>query len=344
MEMLGTPLMFQSQANMCGVAKVSAVGASVNGVSAGDVVISKGSLGKYRAVAKAQEGDVVKVNLTSENAVDFGAVLSHAVTASVLLSEVPVNGCVVQSGADTLLGQSLVQIARQKGITTVNVVQSAPGQDTMISTLKNVGGDLVVPAQYALTHRFHEVLKEMPTPDLAVHCFDTVENAESLRLVPKDGSPLSKWRAFVEDASPNDVDNVNVALTLSKLAAKNVSHGPYAAHLPGDSVGVDFLKSVPKDKLDAAVAEVCDLVNNGSLIMWLESFPVEDFAYALDKVRVWHWDGGVRCASRHAGSDRCVCVCDALFAQIAYATGTVAFPRLQEVCHEVLRSYVARTA
>ena len=44
--------------------------------------------------------------------------------------------CGAQSGADTLVGQSVVQMAKAAGITTVSIVPSCPDQETMISLLQ----------------------------------------------------------------------------------------------------------------------------------------------------------------------------------------------------------------
>ena len=50
----------------------------------------------------------------------------------------------VQSGACSLVGQAVVQLARAKGATTVSVVAPSPDEEDMVALLKSLGGDVVV--------------------------------------------------------------------------------------------------------------------------------------------------------------------------------------------------------
>ena len=59
----------------------------------------------------------------------YAGVLAAPVTAARLLAGVSAGEVVVQSGACSLVGQAVVQLAKAKGIVTVNVVQGGTDEE-----------------------------------------------------------------------------------------------------------------------------------------------------------------------------------------------------------------------
>jgi trans-2-enoyl-CoA reductase len=123
------------------IGTVEAVGADVSGISVGDRVIvlpvdvwSEQILLKQHQVARvSNDGDIFQ---------QF-TLKSNGATASLLLSsivELHADDWVVQNAANSTVGQYIVQIARARGIRTVNIVRN----EVAAEQLRKLGGDVVV--------------------------------------------------------------------------------------------------------------------------------------------------------------------------------------------------------
>ena len=77
-------------------------------------------------MAKAKESALAKV--PAGIPVEYAGLSGAPCKAAGLLTGLKAGDVVVQSGADTLVGQSVVQMAKAKGITSVSIVPSCPDQ------------------------------------------------------------------------------------------------------------------------------------------------------------------------------------------------------------------------
>jgi hypothetical protein len=195
---------------MSGMGVVAAVGSGVKGLSVNDMVVSKGSLGGFRAMAKAPAASFVKVpaNVPAE----YAGVLSSAATASLLLKGVAAGDVVVQSGASSLVGQAVVQLARAKGIVTVSVVAPSTDEEDMVGLLKSLGGDVVVPSAYphCSSWRFKALLADLPAPALAITFEDAMDDQGLAAKAKAAAGSVSKLRAALDGASKADVNKLKV--------------------------------------------------------------------------------------------------------------------------------------
>ena len=66
--------------------------------------------------------------------------------------------------------------------------------------LKNLGGDVVVPAEYAVTWRFPKLVSDLPAPSLAITYVQ-----EGAPQAPAPSSPASKYRDLLETIMPEDL-------------------------------------------------------------------------------------------------------------------------------------------
>jgi len=253
---------------MSGVGVVTAVGAKVNGLSVDDMVISKAGLGAFREVVKTPSSSVLKV--PSGVPPEYASLLAAPCTAAQLLARVQPGQVVVQSGACSAVGQALVQIAKAKGIVTVSVVDVSSDESTMVDLLKSLGGDVVVPPRYAAGPLFKQLIADLPPPSLAIHFASGLENPA---LLPFPSGGMSKLRGLVESASPNDLFKLKIANVLNSIAKISVSHGPLAS-AAGNGVSDDWHAD------EGIVIEVCDMLANKQLDLWVENFPVEDLGFA----------------------------------------------------------------
>ncbi len=57
----------------------------------------------------------------------------------------------VQNEADSDLGRAVIRTAKERGITTINILANKPGGVEQIEILKRMGGDIVVTESYTNT-------------------------------------------------------------------------------------------------------------------------------------------------------------------------------------------------
>jgi NADPH:quinone reductase-like Zn-dependent oxidoreductase len=254
--------------NMNGAGVVTSVGSGVKNLSVNDVVFSKNSLGKFREVVKVSSKKLLKV--TSDIPAEYAGIIDAPCAAEQLLKGVNAGDVVVQSGADSLVGQSLIQLARSRGITTINIVKSSTDETEMVDLLTNLGGDIVCQPHYAVSHRFKTLISDMKAPVLAIHYADNLDDPAVVSSLGKDAK-ISDLRNVAESASSGDLLKIKVSSVLNRLAPKSVSYGPSS-------------KDKNSFQLDqATVDSICDKIKNEELYLWVENFPVEDLAYASEK-------------------------------------------------------------
>ncbi|KAJ3216785.1 hypothetical protein HDU67_008962 [Dinochytrium kinnereticum] len=134
-----------------GIAKVVEVGSDVKGFSRGDFVVPKGSaFGTWRDVANVEEHEILKVNAEGVSTVTAGTVTVNPCTAFRMLKDFQTlkpGDVVLQNGANSAVGQAVIQIARAWGLKTVNIVRDRPDFKDLERDLKSLGADMVIPEE-----------------------------------------------------------------------------------------------------------------------------------------------------------------------------------------------------
>lgn len=127
---------------MEGAGTVMKIGASVQNVQAGDLVILPHNLGTWRG-ALAMPAAALIVVPTDIDPIQAAMLKINPLTAWRLLHgfvTLQAGDWVVQNAANSAAGRAVIQIARELGYRTVNVVRRAE----LIAELKNEGGDVVL--------------------------------------------------------------------------------------------------------------------------------------------------------------------------------------------------------
>ncbi|OSX81343.1 hypothetical protein BU14_0022s0063 [Porphyra umbilicalis] len=155
-----------------GVAVVTAVGAGVKGLKAGDYVVpAKAGLGTWRHAAVVSSADVLAVPKSVP--LEAAATLtSGAATALRLLSDfgaLAAGDTVVQSGGESAVGSAVVQLAAARGMKTVTFVKESADYASTVERLKSAGGDVVVSETYASSSGMREIFADMGAPKLALN-------------------------------------------------------------------------------------------------------------------------------------------------------------------------------
>jgi len=148
-----------------GVGEVIGVGGDVKKVRKGDWVVPlTGPTWSTHLVAK--EGDLLPIpKMDVRSAATFKV---NPPTAYRLLHDyvhlTPAD-VIIQNAANSAVGQAVIQIARARGVKTINVVRPRPDLDQLKAELQAMGADYVV-TEEELT----DLLKSVAAPKLALDC------------------------------------------------------------------------------------------------------------------------------------------------------------------------------
>ncbi|KAI9033918.1 hypothetical protein CLU79DRAFT_19253 [Phycomyces nitens] len=132
-----------------GVAEVVAVGDAVNGLKKGDrVIMTKNGHGTWRTFAAGPPEDFQVVpNATSVSLIQQATIAVNPCTAYRMLKDFipPQQGdYVIQNGANSAVGQAVIQIAKAWGLKTINVVRNRPDIEELRQELTALGATHVI--------------------------------------------------------------------------------------------------------------------------------------------------------------------------------------------------------
>ncbi|EPS94664.1 NAD-binding protein [Fomitopsis schrenkii] len=182
-----------------GVAEVTAVGAGVAALEVGDrVVFAKMQPGTWASARQVEERDVIRVDA------DVGEVTAATLsvnppTALCMLREfvhLEEGDWVVQNGANSAVGQLVVQIAAQKGIRTLNFVRSREQveHEALVKHLSSLGATHTHTYDELSDRAFVAHLKQLTganPPRLLLNCVSGPQTTVMLRVLGQDAQLVS---------------------------------------------------------------------------------------------------------------------------------------------------------
>ncbi|KIP09981.1 hypothetical protein PHLGIDRAFT_66541 [Phlebiopsis gigantea 11061_1 CR5-6] len=125
-----------------GLAEITEVGAGVEGFAKGDWVVMAGQqLGTWSSARSLKAADVIKVSKTVSR-VNGSTLTVNPPTAYNMLHDfvdLQEGDWVLQNGANSAVGQMVIQIAAQRGFKTLNFVRNREDLETLKTQLKTLG-------------------------------------------------------------------------------------------------------------------------------------------------------------------------------------------------------------
>lgn len=152
-----------------GVGEVVAAGAGVKGVGKGDWVIMKRSgMGTWRTYVQVDESEVLRVEKAGLSALQVGTVGVNPVTAYRMLKDyvgwdfggLGDGEWFVQNGANSGVGRAAIQLGKEWGINSINVIRERPGWEGLKTELEGLGATKVVTESQLMEAGFKEQVKE----------------------------------------------------------------------------------------------------------------------------------------------------------------------------------------
>ncbi|CAK4148680.1 unnamed protein product [Aphanomyces euteiches] len=250
-----------------GVARVTAVGSGVSGVKVGDRVIpAVGGFGTWRTEAVAKEAEVLVV--PNNIPVEYAATLSvNPATAYRLLADfakLERGDVVIQNAANSSVGQAVIQLAKLRGIQTINIIRDDERYAETVEHLKGLGATIVCTDDYLGSADFKRLIADLPAPKLALNAVGGVTSLEFTKALGKNGVVVSN----------GGMGHEPVLASTTALIFKNVS-------LRGFWLS-EWVKTAPVSERKAMLTELATLMAKGKLRSWVETYPLADFDKALD--------------------------------------------------------------
>ncbi|VDN17364.1 unnamed protein product [Gongylonema pulchrum] len=128
------------------VAKIEETGSDVSQLTVGDWVIpSRSGTGTWRTYANIAEKDLIKIdnNLPLDAAATFQVNPPTAYRMLKDFVELKPGDLVVQNGANSSVGRAVIQLARNWGLRTINVIRERPDFTEIANELKALGANEV---------------------------------------------------------------------------------------------------------------------------------------------------------------------------------------------------------
>jgi len=159
-----------------GVGEVMQVGKAVTELHTGDwVVPAAAGWGTWRMVAVCPSTDVMKIP-NDISVVSAATLLVNPPTAYRMLTDfvtLSPGDCIIQNGANSGVGQAVIQIASEMSVHTINVIRAGrPDHDQLVNYLKEIGATHVVTDEYLKSREMTDLVKSLPSgaPRLALNC------------------------------------------------------------------------------------------------------------------------------------------------------------------------------
>ncbi|CAG0897320.1 unnamed protein product [Cyprideis torosa] len=172
-----------------GVGKVIKIGSEVSSLSVNDHVLpSRAALGLWCTHLVEPEEDWVKI--PSDLPLEHAATLAvNPCTAYRMLEDFvelePEKDWIIQNGSNSAVGQAVIQLAKLKGVHTINIIRNRPYLEEMKSHLQTLGADMVVTEEEARSLDLRSL--GIPAPKLSFNCVAGRSGLDMFRMMAKKG-------------------------------------------------------------------------------------------------------------------------------------------------------------
>ncbi|ERM95704.1 hypothetical protein AMTR_s00023p00227380 [Amborella trichopoda] len=166
-----------------GVGEIYALGSAVRNLSVGDwVVPSPPSSGTWQIYIVKEANALHKVR--KDIPMEYAATVTVNPLSALCMMEdfvkLTSGDVIVQNGATSMVGQSIIQLARIRGIHSINIIRDRIGAEEVKNRLKKLGADDVFTESQLEVKNIKSLLGNLSEPVLGFNC--TGGNAASLVL------------------------------------------------------------------------------------------------------------------------------------------------------------------
>ncbi|CCM01795.1 uncharacterized protein FIBRA_03862 [Fibroporia radiculosa] len=181
-----------------GLAEVTKVGECVEGLNEGDwVVMAKPQAGTWSSARLLKAEEVVRIDKRAISEPSASMLTVNPPTAYCLLRDfidLQEGDWVVQNGANSAVGQAVIQIAAREKLKTINFVRNRPTLDVLREQLIALGASHVFTYDDLQDRAFIKMVKELTgskPPRLLLNCVSGPSTAQMTRLLGMDARLVS---------------------------------------------------------------------------------------------------------------------------------------------------------
>lgn len=174
-----------------GVGEVVEVGSNVKSLKIGSWIIpALPGWGTWKTHGICEETGCIEI----DNTISLEGAATMAVnpcTAYRMLKdfeELKPGDWVIQNGGNSGVGQAVIQIAKQQGIHTINVVRQRPNFNEVKEYLTSLGADFVLNEEEIRSPSMKELFNSIPKPKLALNCVGGKSATDIMRHLADKGT------------------------------------------------------------------------------------------------------------------------------------------------------------
>ncbi|KAL1827610.1 hypothetical protein ACET3Z_006022 [Daucus carota] len=251
-----------------GVGEVHSLGSAVKGLSPGDLVIPcPPSFGTWQTYVVKEQSVWHKV--AKGTPVEYAAtVFVNPLTALRMLEDfVDLNpgDSIVQNGATSIVGQCIIQLARIRGIRSINIIRDRAGSDEAKEKLKKLGADEVYTESQLDVKNVKNLLDNIPEPALGFNCVGGNAATLVMKFLRQRGTMVTY----------GGMSKKPVTVSTSAFIFKELSlRGFWLQNLVSSAKG---------EECKSMVDYLLGLARDGKLTYGMESTPFKNFHVGLDK-------------------------------------------------------------
>ncbi|KAG9347472.1 hypothetical protein JZ751_005039 [Albula glossodonta] len=156
-----------------GLGEVVEVGSGITSLSLGEWVIPvDAGFGTWRTGAVCDVDDLIRVpkDISLLGAATIGV---NPCTAYRMLHDfvrLHPGDSIIQNGANSAVGQAVIQISAAMGLRTINVIRDRPNRHNVVEELESLGADYVITEQALQGSEMEAIFKNIPKPKLGLNC------------------------------------------------------------------------------------------------------------------------------------------------------------------------------
>ncbi|KAJ9548145.1 hypothetical protein OSB04_020688 [Centaurea solstitialis] len=263
-----------------GVGEVHSVGSAVQGLSPGDLVMaSPPSDGTWQTHVVKDKSLWHKIDKSTP--VEYAATVTiNPLTALRMIEdylELKAGDAIVQNGATSMVGQCVIQLAKIRGIHTINIIRDRTGSDEAKEKLKKLGADEVYTESQLdiknvkslllglLTHFSFMFKGNVPEPVLGFNCVGGNAASLVLKFLRQGGTMVTY----------GGMSKKPVTVSTSSLIFKELSVKGFWLQ--------KWISTGKTEECREMIDYLLGLVREGKLKYDMELVPFSEFHTALDK-------------------------------------------------------------
>jgi len=255
------------------VGGIVSVGSNVNSLKLNDTVIPvRPALGTWRDYGVFNEKEMLKlppdadgVDLRDLACLSVNPCTSHRILNDfVLLKEGDV---IIQNGANSMVGICIIQMAKTRGIKTINIIRKIrPDFEKLREKLIKLGATIVCGDDEIGKPEFKKKLlsSQIPSPKLAINCVGGITVTEMARLLEKGGMIVTY----------GGMSKQPVTIPTSLYIFNDIKTNGFWLS--------SWIKENPKERMEM-YKEVIKMFKAGTLKLSYDTYGIEDFKLAIKR-------------------------------------------------------------